>query len=120
MAEETKVLAESQNAEAVNAAAVAAEAAQKAQAAQMEAALESAMGKFFGRGVEEKRFVDVGRIPFICDDLRGIHDILGDINLIFKISAAVLGAVFLPVMGWLLLQSIHNAAAIDVLQHVTH
>jgi hypothetical protein len=120
MSEETQVLADSQNAEALNAAAVAAEAAQKAQAAQMEAALESAMTKFFARGVEEKRFVDVGRIPFICDDLRGIHGILNDINLIIKLSASVLALVFLPIMGWLLLQSIHSAAAIDVLQHATH
>jgi len=117
MSDDTQTLAESQKAEAVNAAAVAAEAAQKAQSTAMEAALESAMTKFFGRGVDEKRFVDVGRIPFICDDLRGIHGGLDEINLIFKISASVLALVFLPVMGWLLLQSIHTAAAIDVLQN---
>jgi hypothetical protein len=120
MSDDTRILAESQNAEAVNAVAIAAEAAQKANASQIEAALENAMTRFFSRGVEEKRFVDVGRIPFICDDLRGIHEILNDMNLIIKISASIITLVFLPVMGWLLLQSIQSAAAIDVLQHATH
>jgi len=120
MTDETKILAESQSVEALNAAAVAEEAKQKAQAAQIEAALESAMTRFFSRGVQEKRFVDVGRIPFICDDLRGIHSTLDEINLIIKISAGVLTFVFLPVLAWLLLQSIHASSAIDVLQHATH
>lgn len=78
MTEETKTLAESQGAEAINAVAIAAEAAQKANASQIEAALESAMERFFSRGVQEKRFIDVGRIPFICDDLSGIHTQIGD------------------------------------------
>lgn len=59
--------------EAVDAAAAAQEAVEKARAAQIENALESAMEKFFSRGLGEKRFIDVGRIPFICDDIRGIR-----------------------------------------------
>lgn len=80
MSDDKQILADSQGAEAVNAVAIAAEASQKAQAAQIEAALESAMARFFSRGVQEKRFIDVGRIPFICDDLHGIHASLTEMN----------------------------------------
>lgn len=123
MTEETKVLAESQNAEAVNAAAIATEAAQKAQASQIEAALESAMTRFFSRGVQEKRFIDVGRIPFICDDLSGIHGILtgmsNDSKWVKRITAAS-AIIFLPAVGWLLLQVIKNTSNISALMHATH
>lgn len=127
MSEEKQVLADSQNAEAVNAVAIATEAAQKAQASQIEAALESAMNRFFSRGIDEKRFIDIGRIPFICDDIRGVRTILNDMNndskwmkRILNGAAGVVVIIFLPIVGWLLLQVIHNASAIAVLQHATH
>lgn len=127
MSEEKQVLADSQNAEAVNAVAIATEAAQKAHASQIEAALESAMTRFFSRGIDEKRFIDIGRIPFICDDIRGIRTILNDMSndskwmkRILNGAAGIVVIVFLPIVGWLLLQVIHNASAIAVLQHVTH
>jgi hypothetical protein len=120
MSDDTQVRAESQNAEAVNAVAVAAEASQKAQAAQIEAALESAMARFFSRGIQEKRFIDVGRIPFICDDLAGIHKILAsmsnDSKWVRRITAAS-AVIFLPAIGWLLLQVIKNTSNISALTH---
>jgi len=73
-------LAESNSAEAVNAAAVHAEAIEKARVSQIEAAVSSAIAQFFDRGVQEKRYIDVGRIPFICDDLHGIHETLNKIE----------------------------------------
>lgn len=73
MAGEEAVLAQSQTAESSNAAAVAEEARQKALAAQIEAGTLSAIEKFFNRGVQERKFIDIGRIPFICDDIAGIH-----------------------------------------------
>src|ERR1700689_2976613 len=76
MSDDTKILAESQSAEAINAATVAAEAIEKARAAQISAAVESAIASFFNRGVQEKKVIVVGRIPFICDDLHGIHESL--------------------------------------------
>lgn len=76
MSGENKMMAEAQSAEAVNATAVAAEAVEKARAAQMTDVVESAIAKFFDRGVQEKKFIDVGRIPFICDDIKGIHNTL--------------------------------------------
>src|SRR4051794_8123017 len=111
MSDDTKVLAESQNAEAVNAAAIAAEANQKANAAQIEAALEGAMAKFFSRGVEEKRFIDVGRIPFICDDLHGIHESLKSMDAkldekfvtkeqFFPVRVIVFGAVIIILIAF--------------------
>jgi hypothetical protein len=36
--------------------------------------------------------VDVGRIPFICDDLRGIHGSVDEINLIIKQTVRKLGS----------------------------
>lgn len=35
--------------------------------------LEDAVVNALGRGASENKFIDVGRIPFICDDIRGIH-----------------------------------------------
>jgi hypothetical protein len=74
MSEDTQVLADSQTAEAINATAVATEAIQKANVAQISAAVETAIASFFDRGVQQKKFIDVGRIPFICDDLHGVHE----------------------------------------------
>jgi hypothetical protein len=84
MSEDPKILAESHAAEAVQAISVAAEATEKAPLSQMEAIAEksderiaalvsSSISEFFNRGISEKRFIDIGRIPFICDDIRGIH-----------------------------------------------
>lgn len=80
MPEKAQVLAESQSAEAAQAAAVSSEATQKAIAAQVEAASFAAIEKFFNRGVQEKKFIDIGRIPFICDDINGLHLEMKEIN----------------------------------------
>lgn len=74
--DEAQARAESHSAEAVNATAVAQEAIEKARSAQFIAALE----EFFNRGIDQKKFVDINRIPFICDDIRGIHGSMGDIQ----------------------------------------
>lgn len=101
--DESKTLSESQSAEAVNATAVAEEAKQKAAAAQIAVALEVAMERFFNRGVDEKRFVDIGRIPFICDDIRGIHGVLirmdNTLSLVSKIVYGFIGVILIGVMG---------------------
>ncbi len=76
MADELQVLSDSHSAEAAQAAAVHQEAIEKARQAQMMSVLE----EFFQRGVEDKKFIDINRIPFICDDIRGIHSALKEIN----------------------------------------
>ena len=87
---ELKELAESHSAEAVNASAVAQEAIEKARASQFMAVLE----EFFNRGMSEKKFIDVGRIPFICDDVRGIHTSINEImSTLWWIKYLVLGLV---------------------------
>ena len=36
--------------------------------------------EYFTRGVDQKKFVDVSRIPLICQDIKGIHSFMRDIN----------------------------------------
>ncbi len=87
--DEIQAKAESHTAEAINASAVAQEAIEKARSAQFMAVLE----EFFNRGLKEKKFVDIGRIPFICDDIRGIHGTLSEIQTnIVWIKWVVMGA----------------------------
>lgn len=69
MSEKDNILAEANLAEAAHIASVAKEAEHKALASTMIVLLD----EYFRRGQAEKRFVDVGRIPFICDDIRGLH-----------------------------------------------
>jgi len=76
MSEKDNVLAEANLAEAAHIASVAKEAEHKALASTMVVLLD----EYFRRGKEEKRFIDVGRIPFICDDIRGIHETLKTMN----------------------------------------
>ena len=42
--------------------------------------IEAAVIRALNRGAVEKKYVDVGRIPFICDDIRGIHDSMKDLK----------------------------------------
>jgi hypothetical protein len=109
MSEPRETLAESTSAEAVNATAVAQEAIEKARAAQMTAIVESAIAKFFDRGVQEKKFIDIGRIPFICDDIGGIHESLKEIkekavtkedfNLVKNIVFGFIALIVIAFMG---------------------
>lgn len=68
--------------------------------------MEEAVIRALGRGTDEKRYIDTGRIPFICDDIRGIHSALGEINvklesfgLVKMIVFSFVGAVLLGVLG---------------------
>src|SRR5882672_7686511 len=59
--------------EAIRAAALAQESVEKARQVQLAEAIKEGLDNYFNRGTVEKRFIDVGRIPFLCDDVRGIH-----------------------------------------------
>lgn len=69
--DETQALAESHNAEATNAVAIAEQAKQKASEAQMSDTINKALETFFETRKSD-RFIDINRIPFICDDIRQI------------------------------------------------
>lgn len=42
--------------------------------------LEDAVVRALGRGASENRYIDIGRIPFICDDISAINKSLQDIT----------------------------------------
>ena len=44
-------------------------------------AIEAAVIRALNRGSVEKKYVDIGRIPFICDDIRGIHDSMKELQV---------------------------------------
>ncbi len=79
------------SAEAVEAARVAAEAVEAARNKQVEQianasdertakVLESALRHIFGEGERQKKFIDVSRIPFICDNIHNIAKDISDIK----------------------------------------
>ena len=83
MSDNTETLAASHSAEAVNATAVAQEAVEKAREAQMLAVVTKAFEATFNitDSTGQKRFLDVTRVPLICQSIVGIHQKLEDIQL---------------------------------------
>lgn len=89
--------------EAIRAATVAQEAIEKARQSQLNESIAEGLDKYFNRGVQEKKFVDVNRIPFICDDIRGIHakmDSMGnDFVLIKRLVIGIVSGIGTIVIG---------------------
>lgn len=75
---------------------------------QIQQLLEEAVLRALGRGQEQGKFVDIGRIPFICDDIRGIHEKLMSIDDIKRDLnwMKYLGGGFLIAAGLLALKSL--------------
>lgn len=80
--------------------------------------------KFFNHGAKENRYIDVGRIPFICEEISGMHKSMETMAIDAKwtkwITVASLSfatIVGLPVVGWMLLQIIKNGTQIAILTH---
>ncbi len=42
--------------------------------------INEALEEYFNRGVEQKKFLDVSRIPLICQDISNIHTAVQDIK----------------------------------------
>lgn len=88
MSDETKVASEAATAESINATAVAAEALQKAQEAQMLAVVTKAFEATFNitDNTGQKRFLDVTRVPLICQSILGIDQTLKEMkeNMVTK------------------------------------
>lgn len=86
--DEPQVLSESAALESINAASVATEAAQKASEAQMLAVITKAFEATFNitDSNGQKRFLDVTRVPLICQSIIGIDETLKEIkaNMVTK------------------------------------
>ena len=102
-------LIQSHTAEAANAAAIAQEAIEKSRNVQINSAVKDAIAEFFSRGVENKKFIDIGRIPFICDDIVKIHisqsSMENNIWWIMTIGGGIGGTILLGI-GYLALKGI--------------
>ena len=71
--------------------------------------IQEAVTYALNRGAKDKKYVDVGRIPFICDDIRAIHSALKEMNetkvtkddfiLIRNIVFGFVGLIVLAFMG---------------------
>lgn len=63
------------------------------------------LDEYFNRGVDKKKFIDVNRIPLICQDISNIHKSLdkieGNLDWVVKI---IIGAVILALIGLILVQ----------------
>lgn len=67
-------LVESKTLEAATAAAIANEAQHRATSAQTQQIVTETLEKFFAQQTEKERFISTQRVPFICQDIRGIKD----------------------------------------------
>lgn len=103
--DDMKTKAEVKSDVAVEATTAAQQAVEEARVAQMKEGFQNALETFFSRGVDEKRFIDVGRIPFICDDLRGIHATLESMRNDMK-WAKYIGGGFVIAAGMLALKAL--------------
>ena len=105
----TDPLVEAHVADAANAAAIAQEAIEKSRNVQIKAAIGEAISDFFDRGVTSKKYVDIGRIPFICDDIEKIHlsinAIESNVWWIMTIGGGIGGTILLGI-GYLALKGI--------------
>lgn len=65
--------------------------------------LEDAVVAALNRGTAENKYIDVGRIPFICDDIRGIHLLMAVMNenltLVKRIVFGFVATILLGVVG---------------------
>lgn len=114
MSEDSKTLAESLSAETAQAAAVHAEAVEKSRAAQMQSAVEAAFIKVLSD--EGGSPLLIKRIPFICTDVSKIKGDITWIKWVITVAASTIVLVGLPLLGWLLLQTIQNSESIVGLQ----
>lgn len=80
--------------------------------------------KFFNHGTKEGKYIDVGRIPFICDDVERLRKSMEAMAIDAKWtkwltvgSLSVATVVGLPVVGWILLTIIKNSTQIAILTH---
>lgn len=62
-----------------------------------------ALDEYFNRGVDKKKFLDVSRIPLICQDIKQIRDDLEELKDSHKwVSRVVIGAVIVGVVTMIL------------------
>lgn len=63
------------------------------------------LDEYFNRGIDKKKFIDVNRIPLICQDISNIHadikEIKGTMNWITRL---IIGAVVLALLGMVLVK----------------
>lgn len=89
--------------DAIEAAKNHAEAIERARSAQVSIAVREGLNEFFDRGVESGKYIDIGRIPFICDDIHKIHltqqSILDNLSLVTKMVYGFAGVVLLGTLG---------------------
>lgn len=131
MSDENTILAESQSAEAVNAAAVHAEAVEKSRKAQLDSAIVShreetlslfkgALRDILSEGNEGTKMLLIQKIPLLCADIITIRGDITWIKWINGIGVSLLAAIGLPVSGWMILQIIKNSTNIAALSALIH
>jgi len=56
--------------------------------------------RFFDEGQEQKRFIDVDRIPFICDDIREIKGDLKSVTRLIYVGVGIVTSIsiILPII----------------------
>src|SRR5688572_19817461 len=70
-------------------------------------ALSGALRDVFGEKENSGRFIDTSRIPLICQDIKGIHGSLDEINDTMKwITRLIVGAVITALLGLVIISKI--------------
>lgn len=64
-----------------------------------------ALDEYFNRGIDTKKFIDVNKIPLICQDIRNIHMDIKEIKgTMTWITRLIIGAVVLALLGTILIK----------------
>ncbi len=96
--------AEQLSQDAIHSAKNAQQAIELARAAQLQEAVESGIENFFETRKSD-RFIDINRIPFICDDMKGMHSAMNDLATDLRWMKWI-GSGFVAAAGLLALKSL--------------
>ena len=55
--------------------------------------VKKAVQEFFNEGLDEKRFLDVARIPFICDDIRQIKQDMKTLTRLIYVGVGIVTTI---------------------------
>ena len=63
------------------------------------------LDEYFNRGIDKKKFIDVNRIPLICQDIANIHQSIAKLeDNTTWIVRLIIGAIVLALLGLVLVQ----------------
>lgn len=129
--DDTQLIANEKSAEAVQAAVAHQQAVEDARKSQLDASIftsderisrivSESIVAFFNHGSKESKYIDVGRIPFICESIDNINLMMAKTAVDAKWTKWLTGTlltVSISILGWMILQIIKYGTQIAIINH---